>query len=147
MLQCSKLTLDFKQWDDSAMLRGEPCRDSSGPHLDVLRGASSEVGDPKVRGQPATRAVALIASTPALRSSLEDLLGDLWHARRRGDLGRLALLLYCEVRRWARQAGEQALAQQASALMVDGPSASREEYLARVDRMISELEAVHVRLV
>ena len=78
---------------------------------------------------------------------LEDLLGDLWHARRSGDLGRLALLLYCEVRRWARQAGEQALAQEASALIVDGPSASREEYLALVDRMISELEAVHVRLV
>ncbi len=60
-------------------------------------------------------------------------------------MGRLALLLYCEVRRWARQAGEQTLAQQASALIVDAPSASREDFLALVDRMIAQLEAVHVR--
>lgn len=126
------------------MLRGEPYRDPGGAHLDVLRVDAPEAGDAGERREPQPGPAEIPAS--ALRSSLEDLLGDLWHARRRGDLGRLALLLYCEVRRWARQAGEQALAQQASALIVDGPSASREDYLARVDRMIAELEAVHVRL-
>jgi hypothetical protein len=68
-------------------------------------------------------------------------------ARRHGAAGPCAVLLHCEVRRWARQAGEQALAQQASALMLDGPLASREEFLAQVDRLIGELEAAHVRLV
>lgn len=144
MLQCSKLTLDFMRRDDSAMLRGEPCRDPGGADPGAQAPA---VGDARARRHPATGPGASVASTRRLRASLEDLLGDLWHARRSGDLGRLALLLYCEVRRWARQAGEQALAQEASALIVDGPSASREEYLALVDRMISELEAVHVRLV
>jgi hypothetical protein len=118
------------------MLKTEPCGAPNGANLDALSGRqrSAQVGAPG-------------ASSVALRSGLEDLLGDLWHARRRGDLGRLALVLYCEVRRWARQAGEQALAQQASALMLDGPWASREDFLAQVDRLIGELEAAHVRQV
>lgn len=62
-------------------------------------------------------------------------------------MGRLALVLYCEVRRWARQAGEQSLAQQAAALMIDGPLASREDFLVQVDRLIGELEAAHDRRV
>jgi hypothetical protein len=49
-----------------------------------------------------------------LQLGLEDLLGDLRYARRRGDLGRLALLLYCDVRRWARLAGEEELAEHSS---------------------------------
>ena len=39
-----------------------------------------------------------------LQLGLDDLLGDL-RQRRSGDLGRLALISYCEVRRWARLAG------------------------------------------
>ena len=39
-----------------------------------------------------------------LRLALEDVLADLWHARRNDDLGRLALLSYCDMRRWARVA-------------------------------------------
>jgi hypothetical protein len=118
------------------MLDTEPCRAPNGANLDVLR----------AHQRPAP-AGALGASSVALRAGLEDLLGDLWHARRRGDMGRLALVLYCEVRRWARQAGEEALAQQVCALMVDGPLASREEFLAQVDRLIGELEAAHERQV
>lgn len=76
-----------------------------------------------------------------LQLRLEDLLGDLRHARRQGDLGRLALLSYCEVRRWARMAGEQGLAEHSSAL-VTTPRASREEFLAQVDALICELESV-----
>lgn len=118
------------------MLNSEPLGAQTGANLNVLQGR-----------QRAGQAAAQGTSSVALRAGLEDLLGDLWHARRRGDMGRLALLLYCEVRRWARQAGEQALAQRASALMVDGPSNSREEFLAQVDRLIGELEAAHVRQV
>ncbi|MCW5658693.1 MAG: hypothetical protein KIT60_13390 [Burkholderiaceae bacterium] len=76
---------------------------------------------------------------------LDDVLGDLQHARRRGDLGRLALLAYCEVRRWARQAGEPALAARSLSLVTDSPPPNRLEFLHRVDALISELEATRAR--
>jgi len=80
------------------------------------------------------------------RLGLDDVLGDLQHARRRGDLGRLALLAYCEVRRWARQVGEQDLAQHSLALLTNKPHASRSEFLHRVDELIEELEGIRTRL-
>ncbi|HEX7440440.1 MAG TPA: hypothetical protein VF319_10110, partial [Caldimonas sp.] len=61
-----------------------------------------------------------------LRLGLEDLLGDLWHARRSGDLGRLALLSYFEVRRWARISGEHELDQHSSVLVTGFPYAGRD---------------------
>jgi hypothetical protein len=79
--------------------------------------------------------------TTHLQLSLEDLLGDLHYARRSGDLGRLALLSYCEVRRWARLAGRLALAERSSELITHGPHASRDEFLAQVDGLIVELES------
>ena len=82
------------------------------------------------------------ASSLQLQLGLEDLLGDLRYARRNGDLGRLALLLYCEVRRWARLAGEQELAEHSSELITHCPHASREEFLTQVDDLIVELEKV-----
>jgi hypothetical protein len=72
--------------------------------------------------------------------SLEDLLGELRHARRQGDLGRLALIAYCEVRRWARDAGQPELAERSAAMITDGPMASREDFLGRVDHLIFEME-------
>jgi hypothetical protein len=72
--------------------------------------------------------------------ALDDLLADLWHARRQGDLGRLAFVTYCEVRRWARGAGETALAEHASEMIIASPHASRERFLAEIDALISELE-------
>jgi hypothetical protein len=77
---------------------------------------------------------------------LDDVLGNLQHARRQGDLGRLALLAYCEVRRWARQAGESELAESSLALITDDPAPSRSEFLSRVDDLIRQLEAVRTRL-
>jgi hypothetical protein len=79
-------------------------------------------------------------SSLALQSGLDDLLGDLLHARRKGDLGRLALLSYCEVRRWARMAGAEAVAEHSSDLVAHGPLGDREEFLARIDALILELE-------
>lgn len=76
----------------------------------------------------------------SLQLVLDDLLADMRHARRQGDLGRLALLAYCEVRRWARDAGETALAEHASRMVTGGPYASRGAFLADVDAMIHELE-------
>jgi len=77
---------------------------------------------------------------------LDDVLGDLQYARRQGDLGRLALLAYCEVRRWARQAGEPALAASSLALITDNPPPTRSEFLHRVDGLIAELEEARERL-
>jgi len=83
------------------------------------------------------------ASSQQIRLGLEDLLGDLLYARRSGDLGRLALLSYFEVRRWARMAGNQGLAEHASELITHAPHASREAFLVEVDDIIAELEKAH----
>ena len=73
---------------------------------------------------------------------LDDLLADLHHARKRGDLGRLAFVSYCDVRRWAREAGRQVLADQASRLITESPHQSRDDFLAQVDQLILSLEAL-----
>jgi hypothetical protein len=86
------------------------------------------------------------ASTVRLQLGLEDLLGDLQCARRGADLGRLALLAYCEVRRWARLAGEHELAEHSSELITHSPHASREQFLAEVDELIVELEQARSRV-
>lgn len=86
------------------------------------------------------------AFTAPIQLSLEDLLGDLHHARRSGDMGRLALLAYCEVRRWARQAGEPALAERSTALVIQSPLASRHDFMAQVDALIADLEQAHARI-
>jgi hypothetical protein len=78
----------------------------------------------------------------SLQLGLEDLLADLRHARRSGDLGRLALLAYCEVRRWAREAGNSLLAEHASELITGSPAVSREAFLGHIDKLIHELEDV-----
>jgi hypothetical protein len=75
-----------------------------------------------------------------LRLGLEDLLGDLWHARRAGDLGRLAWVSYYEVRRWARLAGAKTLAEHAEVVVSGCPYANRASFLDEVDRLIAELE-------
>jgi hypothetical protein len=80
------------------------------------------------------------------RLDLEDVLGDLQHARRTGDIGRLALLAYCEVRRWARQAGEQSLADHSLELITENPHGTRAEFLGKVDELIAELERVRDKL-
>ena len=79
-------------------------------------------------------------ATLDLKLGLEDVLADLAHARRQGDLGRLALLSYCDVRRWARLARKEALAQRSWRLVVDMPYATRETFLAEVDCLIREAE-------
>ncbi|MBL8352833.1 MAG: hypothetical protein JNL87_21260 [Burkholderiaceae bacterium] len=85
-----------------------------------------------------------IPTTPQL--ILDDLLADLRHARRQGDMGRLALLAYCEVRRWARQVGEFELAEHSAAMLTEQPYQNREAFLRQVDRLIDELEQAQSRL-
>ncbi len=81
-----------------------------------------------------------------LHLTLDDMLADLRHARRQGDLGRLALIAYCDVRRWARQAGEADLAEHSAAMFTDEPHASREAFLAQVDNLVFELAQVRSRI-
>lgn len=85
-------------------------------------------------------------NTLTQRNALEDMLADLRYARRKGDLGRLAFVAYCEVRRWARDAGKTDIAEHASELIVASPFASKSHFLEQVDSLIHELEAVGPKL-
>jgi hypothetical protein len=76
----------------------------------------------------------------SIQLGLEDLLADLHHARRHQELGRLALLAYCEVRSWARQAGEVGIADHSTEIFTQDPCVSREAFLAKVDLLIEALE-------
>lgn len=78
------------------------------------------------------------------RWDLDDLLADLHHARRLGDLGRLAFVAYCDVRRWARGAGREGLAEQASRIVTESPHQSREDFLVQIDQLIRSLEALQM---
>ena len=80
-----------------------------------------------------------------LQLRLDDLLAELQHARRNDELGRLALLIYCEVRCWARQVNEPTLAAHAGAMFTEQPHISREVFLAQVDSLILQLTAVSER--
>ncbi len=82
------------------------------------------------------------ALTPKLKLGLDDLLADLWYARRSGDLGRLALVTYYEVRRWAKLAGDPTLVEHSSVLLMGHLHPDRDSFLADADRLISELEAL-----
>ncbi len=75
-----------------------------------------------------------------LQLGLDDLLADLRHSRKSGDLGRLAFIAYCEVRRWARTAGEAELEDQSSRVITGSPHDSREAFLAHIDDLIEALE-------
>jgi hypothetical protein len=81
-------------------------------------------------------------SLSSLHLGLEDLLAELRHARRQGDLGRLALIAYCEVRRWARQAGEIELAEHSALMIARSPHSSRDAFVAAIDDLIHELEGL-----
>lgn len=87
----------------------------------------------------------MIALTPKLRLGLDDLLADLWYARRTGDLGRLALVSYYEVRRWAKLVGEPTLVEHSSVLLMGQPHIDRDSFLKDADRLIGELESLRVQ--
>lgn len=78
----------------------------------------------------------------SIRNGLEDLLADLHYARRNQELGRLALLAYCEVRSWARQADELELADHSTQIFTQNPCVSKNEFLAKVDALVAKLEAL-----
>ncbi len=73
---------------------------------------------------------------------IDDLLAGLYDARKRGDLGRLAFLAYCDVRRWAREAGRHGLAELAASLVTQSPHLSRQAFLDQIDLLVGELESL-----
>jgi hypothetical protein len=75
-----------------------------------------------------------------IQLGLEDLLADLQHARRNEELGRLALLTYCEIRSWARQAGKLDISDNATFMWSGDPCISKAEFLSKIDAMIETLE-------
>ena len=79
-------------------------------------------------------------STESLRLILDDIVGSLTYSRRSGDLGRLALVTYCDLRRWARTAHRQALADRTDALFLNAPFADQNGFLREVDALISEAQ-------
>lgn len=81
-------------------------------------------------------------TSASIRLDLEDVLGSLLHARRNDDLGRLALLTYWDVRRWARVAHRDALAARASDVVLNQPHPDRQAFLALVDTVIEELKRI-----
>lgn len=82
-----------------------------------------------------------LALTDNLRLGLDDLVADLTHARRRGDLSRMALLCYCDVRHWARRAGQTQLAETSSQLFTQPPR-DRQGFLNKVDGVLGDLEEI-----
>ena len=75
----------------------------------------------------------------SIQLGLMDLLADLHHARRHEELGRLALLCYCEVRSWARQAGEPGIADHSTQIFTQDPCVSKQAFLTKVDLLIAAL--------
>ena len=76
----------------------------------------------------------------AIQLGLEDLLGELHYARRTQELGRLALLAYCDVKSWARQAGKPDIADGATRMFTQTPCVCKEEFLSNIDSLIATLE-------
>ena len=83
--------------------------------------------------------------TGQLRDRLEDLAAEIGHARRRMDLGQLAALCFCEVRPWARCAGESRLADLSWRLAIQPLPLDRSQFLAQIDGLIEELEEACAR--
>ena len=81
-------------------------------------------------------------SAQLLHLALDDLLAELRHARRTGDMGRMALIVWCELRPWARRAGEVEVAERVAAIMVHSPHASRADFQRDVDTLIELLSRV-----
>lgn len=83
--------------------------------------------------------------TGQLRIRLEDLAAEIEHARKRLDLGHLAALCYCEIRPWARRAGESELAELSWRLCTQQLPLDKTSFLAQIDHLIEELERACMR--
>ena len=81
-----------------------------------------------------------MTNTIDIQLGLEDLLAGLHFARKNEQLGRLALLAYCDVKGWARRAGKADVANKALQMFSQNPCPSKDAFLAGIDSIISTLE-------
>ena len=79
-------------------------------------------------------------------AAAEDLAAELTHSRRHDDVGRLALLCFCQVRQLAREAHESQLSELSWRMFIGTVPQDRESFLARVDAVIDELQRVRTKL-
>lgn len=80
-----------------------------------------------------------MTSPSNIQRGLEDLLSDLHLARKNEQIGRLALLTYCDVKRWARLAGKSEVAEMALQMFAKKPSPSRDDFLRDIDQILESL--------
>jgi hypothetical protein len=73
--------------------------------------------------------------------ALEDLLADLQFVRKHDQIGRLALLAYCEAKGWARWAGKHDVSDKALEMFSQSPYHTKQEFLKEVNNLIAALEA------
>lgn len=78
--------------------------------------------------------------SPNIHLLLEDLLAELHFARKHDQLGRLALLAYCDVKGWARMASKQEVADTALRMFSEIPCTSKVDFLRSIDELIAMLE-------
>jgi hypothetical protein len=71
---------------------------------------------------------------------LEDLLAEMQYARKHDELGRLALLAYCDVKGWARRAGKQDVADLALRMFSENPYTTKNSFLQGIDDLIATLQ-------
>jgi hypothetical protein len=72
--------------------------------------------------------------------ALEDLLADLNFARKYDQIGRLALLAYCEAKGWARWSGKRDVADKALEMFSQSPYNTKQEFLEDINNLIATLE-------
>jgi hypothetical protein len=72
--------------------------------------------------------------------ALEDLLADLNFARKHDQIGRLALLAYCDAKGWARWAGKHDVAAKALEMFSQSPYHTKHEFLEDINNLIATLE-------
>jgi len=77
-----------------------------------------------------------------IQLELEDLLANMRFARKHNELGRLALLAYCEVKGWARRAGKPDVADKALQMFSQCPHLTKQEFIEDINSLIARL-ALH----
>lgn len=69
-----------------------------------------------------------------------ELVADLLFARECEQLGKLALLAYCDVKRWARETGRSDVAEMSVRLVSESASMDKQTFLRGIDGLLRCLQ-------
>lgn len=75
-----------------------------------------------------------------IKQALEPVLADLRYARKHEQVGKLALLVYCDVKRWARHAGKGDVADLVMRMFSESSCKSKGDFLQDIDELLGSLE-------